>query len=162
MKRLYDNELIFGRLLTVGQQHLIERYNKALKAFGLPETRLRQFDIDKTGFSPQVADELGDDAYLDPNGVNRRFIILTPAQSTLPVVHTCFSNTEALVYEFFNANSRAIQALTIKDVIYGEIEDNVTVVRDIEDALVPLMTGLVQVTGLMQITRRIPIILENR
>jgi len=36
------------------------------------------------------------------------------------------------------------------------------VVRDIEDALVPLMTGLVQVTGLMQITNRIPIILENK
>lgn len=34
-------------------------------------------------------------------------------------------------------------------------------VRDIEDALVPLMTGLVQVTGLMQVTRRIPITLEN-
>jgi GMP synthase-like glutamine amidotransferase len=36
------------------------------------------------------------------------------------------------------------------------------VVRDIEDALVPLMTGLVQMTGLMQITNRIPINLENR
>jgi len=36
------------------------------------------------------------------------------------------------------------------------------VVRDIEDALVPLMTGLVQVTGLMQITHRIPIALENK
>ena len=135
MKRLYDTELIYGRLLAVTQPHLIERYNKALKAFALPETKLAQFDIDKTGFSPQVAEELGDYDYLDPNGVNRRFIILTPAQSALPVVHTCFSNTEALVYEFFNANSRAIQALTIKDVIYGEIEDNVTVVKDIEDLL---------------------------
>ena len=36
------------------------------------------------------------------------------------------------------------------------------VVRDLEDALVPLMTGLVQVTGLMQVTQRIPITLENR
>ncbi len=36
------------------------------------------------------------------------------------------------------------------------------IVRDIEDALVPLMTGLVQVTGLMQITRRIPVRLENK
>ena len=36
------------------------------------------------------------------------------------------------------------------------------VVREIEDALVPLMTGLVQVTGLMQVTRRIPIFLENK
>ena len=135
MKRLYDTELIYGRLLAITQPHLIERYNKALKAFALPETKLESFDIDKTGFSPQVANELGDPDYLDPNGINRRFIILTPAQATLPVVHTCFSNTEALVYEFYNANSRAIQALTIKDVIYGEIEDNVTVVKDIEDLL---------------------------
>lgn len=36
------------------------------------------------------------------------------------------------------------------------------IVREIEDALVPLMTGLVQVTGLMQVTRRIPITLENK
>ena len=135
MKRLYDNALFYGRLLTVTQPHLVERYNKALKAFGLPATVLERFDIDKTGFSPQIADELDDPNYLDPNGVNRRFIILTPAQSTLPVVHTCFSNTEALVYEFYNSNSRAIQALTIKDVIYGEIEDNVSTVRDVEDLL---------------------------
>jgi hypothetical protein len=43
MKRLYDNELIFGRLLTVSRPHLIERYNKALKAFGLPATALESF-----------------------------------------------------------------------------------------------------------------------
>jgi hypothetical protein len=135
MKRLYDNELIYGRLLTVSQPHLVERYNKALTAFGLPETRLTEFEIDKTGFSPQIADELGDPDYLDPNGVNRRFIILTPSQSTLPVVHTRFSNTDALMYEFFAANQRAINALTIKDVIFGEIEDNVARVNDIEDLL---------------------------
>jgi hypothetical protein len=135
MKRLYDNDLIYGRLLAVSQPHLIERYNKALAAFGLPATALTEFEVDKTGFSPQVADELGDPDYLDPNGVNRRFIILTPSQSTLPVVHTRFSNTEALMYEFFTSNTRAINALTIKDVIYGEIEDNVAKVEDIEDLL---------------------------
>jgi len=135
MKRLYDNDLIYGRLLTVNQPHLVERYNKALAAFGLPATKLESFEIDKTGFSPQIADELGDPDYLDPNGVNRRFIILTPSQSTLPVVHTQFSNTEALMYEFFTSNARAINALTIKDVIYGEIEENVATVEDIEDLL---------------------------
>ncbi|NIM69527.1 MAG: hypothetical protein GTN86_02775 [Xanthomonadales bacterium] len=35
-------------------------------------------------------------------------------------------------------------------------------VRDIEDALVPIMTGLVQVTGLMQVKHRIPVTLENK
>ncbi len=135
MDRLYENDLIYGRLLTIDQPHLIERYNKALKAFDLKPTKLKTFDIDKTGFSPQVADEFKDYRYLDPNGVNRRFIILTPDQASLPVVHTEFSNTDELMFEFFDGNARAINALTIKDVIYGEIEDSVSEVDDIEDLL---------------------------
>jgi hypothetical protein len=135
MELLRANELIYGRLLPVEEPHLIERYNKALTAFGLKPTELEKFDIDRTGFSPQIAEELGDPHYLDPNQVNRRFIILTPAQADLPVVHTAFSNTSQLVYEFFSKNSRAIDALTIKDVIYGEIEDSVSRVDDIEDLL---------------------------
>ncbi|WP_457941433.1 DUF6638 family protein [Mesorhizobium sp. 10J20-29] len=135
MDLLRDNELIYGRLLTVDQPHLIERYNKAMVAFGLQPTKLDSFEIDRTGFSPQIAEELGDLLYLDPYEINRRFIILTPAQADLPVVHTAFSNTSQLVYEFFVKNARAINALTIKDVIYGEIEDSVARVEDIEDLL---------------------------
>ncbi|QND53844.1 hypothetical protein HB779_19555 [Phyllobacterium sp. 628] len=135
MDLLYENELIYGRLLTIDQPHLIERYNRALEAFGFKPTKLKSFDIDRTGFSPEIAKELKDPAYLDPNGVNRRFIILTPDQAILPVVHTQFSNTSQLMYEFFSSNARAINALTIKDVIYGEIEDSVSVVNDIEDLL---------------------------
>jgi hypothetical protein len=135
MNLLRDNELIYGRLLPVDQQHLIDRYNKALTAFGLAPTRLQSFEIDRTGFSPQIAEELGDPLYLDPGEVNRRFIILTPSQIDLPVVHTAFSNTSQLVYEFMSANQRVIDALTIKDVIYGEIEDSVSKVEDIEDLL---------------------------
>ncbi|MGO4843369.1 DUF6638 family protein, partial [Rhizobiaceae sp. 2RAB30] len=45
------------------------------------------------------------------------------------------SNTSQLVYEFFSRNSRAIDALTIKDVIYGEIEDSVQKVEVVEDLL---------------------------
>jgi hypothetical protein len=132
---LRDNELIYGRLLTIEEPHLIERYNKALRAFGLPATKRERFDIDRTGFSPQVAEDLGDVHYLDPNQVNRRFIILTPAQAELPVVHTAFSNTSQLIHEFLQANQRVVNALTIKDVIYGEIEDTVATVGDIEDLL---------------------------
>ncbi|WP_162246443.1 MULTISPECIES: DUF6638 family protein [unclassified Mesorhizobium] len=132
---LRDNELIYGRLLPVDEPHLVERYNKALAAFGLKPTKLKSFDIDRTGFSPQVAEECGDYDYLDPNGVNRRFIILTPSQIDLPVVHTAFSNTSQLMFEFMTKNQRAINALTIKDVIYGEIEDSVSEVNDIEDLL---------------------------
>ena len=135
MDLLHENELIYGRLLTIDEPHLIERYNKALKAFGEKPTKLKKFDIDRTGFSPEIAEEKDDFDYLDPNGVNRRFIILTPAQTELPVVHTAFSNTDELIYEFFADNSRAIDATTIKDVIFGEIEDSVSQVDDIEDLL---------------------------
>ncbi|MET3581553.1 hypothetical protein ABID19_004604 [Mesorhizobium robiniae] len=132
---LRDNELIYGRLLTIDEPHLIQRYNKALVAFGLKPTKLKSFDIDRTGFSPDVAEECGDYNYLDPNEINRRFIILTPSQIDLPVVHTAFSNTSQLMFEFMSKNQRAIDALTIKDVIYGEIEDSVPEVNDIEDLL---------------------------
>jgi hypothetical protein len=135
MDLLRDNELIYGRLLPVDEPHLIDRYNKALKAFGLKPTKLKSFEIDRTGFSPEIARELDDPLYLDPNEVNRRFIILTPAQADLPVVHTAFSNTSQLMYEFYARNRRVIDALTIKDVIFGEIEDSVAKVDDIEDLL---------------------------
>ena len=135
MKRLLEAELIYGRLLDISEPHLIARYNKALAGFGLRPTALSSFQIDMTGFSPEIADELGDRDYLDPNRVNRRFIIMTPAQEELPVVHTSFSNTAALMHEFFAANARAINAVTIRDALYGEIEDSVSVVNDIDDLL---------------------------
>lgn len=135
MKRLLEAELIYGRLLEISEPHLIERYNKALKGFGLPETKLGSFEIDMTGFSPQIADELDDRDYLDPLKVNRRFVIMTPDQENLPVVHTSFSNTAGLMHEFYTANARAISAVTIRDALYGEIEDTVAKVNTLEDLL---------------------------
>ena len=53
----------------------------------------------------------------------------------LPVVHTQFSNTAGLMHQFFDANRRAIHAVTIKDALYGEIEDQVDTVSDMESLL---------------------------
>lgn len=135
MKHLLEAGLVYGRLLQVTEPHLIERYNKALKGFGLSETRLAAFRIDMMGFSPEVADELGDMDYLDPQKVNRRFIVLTPDQESLPVAHANFSNTAQLMHRFFAANARALNAITIKDAVYGEIEDSVVVVETLDDLL---------------------------
>ena len=135
MRRLIENKLIYGELLDITEPHLIERYNKALAGFGLPPVPLERFRIDMAGFSPEVAEHYQDPNYLDPNGVNRRFIILTPDQMGLPVVQTAFSNTEELLYRFYEKNARALLALTIKDVLFGEIEDSVFEVTDIDDLL---------------------------
>ena len=135
MRRLEGSRLIWGNLLTIDEPHLVDRYAKAIRAFGLEMPPLDRFEIDMTGWSREVADALGDRAYLDPGGVNRRFVILSPAQAALPVVNSAFSNTGELMAEFFRENARTINALTIKDVIYGEIEDSIAEVGSMEDLL---------------------------
>ena len=122
-------------LLTIDEPHLIERYSRAMAAFGMNMPKLDQFRIDLIGFSPEIADALGDQDYLDPQRVNRRFIILSPEQANLSLIHASFSNTRDLMLDFFEENRRALYALTIKDVIFGEIEDNVYNVDDIDDLL---------------------------
>lgn len=135
MKLLYENDLIYGRLLEVSQDYLVQRYRKAMAGFGLRPTELDQFHIDMTGFSPEIANEMDDQNYLDPLGVNRRFVVLSPEQEHLPVVHTQFSNTGELMHRFFQDNERALRAITIKDALYGEIDDPIARVEDIEDIL---------------------------
>ncbi len=135
MERLIDNALIYGGLKRINQPHLIERYNQALEAFKLPATECSDFVIDATGYSPQVAEDLGDENYLDPTGISRRFIILSPEQMNLPVIYMNFSSTPDLMRRFFTENAEAVKNLTLKDVIFGEIENSTYQIDDIEDIL---------------------------
>jgi hypothetical protein len=135
MEELIEYNLIYGRLLTVSEPHLIERYNRALAAFGLPATKLDEFQIDMMGYSPQVAEEIGVPLYLEQNISKRLFILLTAQQENLPVIGTRYSNTAALLHVFFEKNARVIRLATIKDVLYGEIDDNVLVIDDITNLL---------------------------
>ncbi len=135
MERLEEHELINGGLLRVEEPYLVERYNQALKGFGLPDTKLDSFQIDMVGYSPEIAEEFGDNFYLDPKSINRRFVIISPEQVHLPVIQTAFSNTGLLMHQFFEQNAKVIKILTIKDVLYGEIEDSILEAKDIEDLL---------------------------
>ena len=123
------------QLMEINEPHLVERYARALDAFGLKMPKVDKFRIDMIGFSPEIADALGDQDYMDPKRVNRRFIILSPDQAHLSLIHASFSNTRDLMLEFFEKNRRVLFALTIKDVIFGEIEDNVFEIDDIDDLL---------------------------
>ena len=112
MERLIDNDLMYGGMLTVNQPHMIARYNAALAALGIKQTKRDVISIDATGYSPEVAKELGNDHYLDPDGVNRRFIIVSPEQGGLPVTNINFSYTTDLVHAFFKENADALEVLT--------------------------------------------------
>ncbi|WP_338128000.1 DUF6638 family protein, partial [Lentibacter algarum] len=80
MKRLISAGLMFGNLIEVSSPALVERYNRALKHLTGKTTQLTDFHIDISGYSPEIGDELGDPIYLNPNGANRQFILLTTSQ----------------------------------------------------------------------------------
>ena len=135
MHRLIENGLRYGNLLRIDQPNLVERYRKAMACMGLPRTALDEFHVDASGYSPEVAEELGDQRYLDPQGVNRRLIVLTPEQRKLPLLKVTFSADVALVRRFFIDNDRAIRTLTLKDAIFGEIENLTFEVESLRDVV---------------------------
>lgn len=132
---LIEYGLRFGGLLRITEQHVVDRYNRALEAFGLKAVAKVPLYVDLCGFSLEVAAELDDMHYLDPAQVNPRFIIVSADQAKSPLVHTSFSSTKKLFQAFYRHNMKSIELITLKDAIYGEIENSVMQARTLEDII---------------------------
>lgn len=127
--------IINAELLLINTPHMIERYNRALLGLTGKVTSLSAFHIDCSGFSPEIARELGDDNYLNPNGVNRQFILIDIKQESLGLYHSYFSSTSQIIKSFYADNRNALLTLTALDSVYGELENNIYKVDKIEDLL---------------------------
>ncbi|MDD8021845.1 MAG: hypothetical protein PHX82_01880 [Paracoccaceae bacterium] len=125
MKRLIEKGLMFGNLIRVDSPALIDRYNRALKQLSGKSTALEEFHIDISGFSPEVGDELDDLLYLNPNGVNRQFILLSPEQKSAPLLNATFSTERTILRRFIEDNEAQLFSLTARDAVAGELEDTV-------------------------------------
>jgi len=125
MKRLIEKGLMFGNLVHVTSAPLIERYNRALKALSGRWTELSDFHVDISGYSPEIGDELGDDLYLNPNGCNRQFILLTTEQKTAPLLNAKFSGMREILRRFIEENEAELFALTTRDAVAGELDNSV-------------------------------------
>ena len=125
MKRLIEKGLMFGNLVEIASPALVARYNRALKALTGRETQLQDFHIDISGYSPEVGDELGDDLYLNPEGANRQFILLTTAQKHAPLLNAKFSTARGILRQFIDANESQLFALTARDAVAGELQNSV-------------------------------------
>lgn len=135
MIRLIRKGLMFGNLIPVDSPILIDRYNKALHQLTGRNTALTDFHIDLSGFSPEIADELGDQRYLNHNGCNRQFILLTPEQKSAPLLGAEFSVNRDILRSFIAANEMAIGRLCARDAIAGELENSVFEIPDIDRLL---------------------------
>ncbi len=125
MNRLIEAGLMFGNMVHVTSPVWVARYNRALKRLTGRETTLSDFYIDISGFSPEVADDLDDPLYLNPQGVNRMFILLTPDQKRAPLLDAKFSMTRMILRAFIEENEAQLFALTTADAVAGEMLNSV-------------------------------------
>lgn len=125
MIRLIKRGLMFGNLIRVDSPALIERYNRALHSLTGKRTSLDEFHIDISGYSYEVGEELGDHLYLNPNGVNRLFIILTTEQKKAPLLNAKFSTSRGILRKFIEENETKLFALTANDAVAGELDNSV-------------------------------------
>lgn len=116
---------MFGNLIRVDSPALVERYNRALMHLTGKKTDLDVFHIDISGYSPEVGDALGDDLYLNHQGVNRQFILLTTDQATAPLLNAKFSTSRGILRQFINENRAQLFALTTRDAVAGELVNSV-------------------------------------
>ncbi|MCH2094489.1 MAG: hypothetical protein MK160_05150 [Rhodobacteraceae bacterium] len=130
MNRLIQSGLMFGNLVEVSSPALIERYNRALKHLTGKTTALTDFHIDISGFSPEIGEELDDPLYLNHNGVNRQFILLTTQQKTAPLLNAKFSANRGILRQFIEENESQLFALTARDAVAGELENSVFDISD--------------------------------
>ena len=125
MRRLIEKGLMFGNLMHVGSPALIERYNRALVHLTGKRTGLGDFHVDISGYSPEIGDELGDHLYLNENGVNRQFILLSPDQKRCPLLNAGFSTSRQILRAFIDENESRLFALTATDAVAGELVNSV-------------------------------------
>ena len=125
MIHLIQRGLMFGNLIHIASPALIERYNRALKHLTNQQTKLSEFHIDVSGYSPEIGDELDDHLYLNHAGVNRQFILLTTDQKTAPLLNAKFSTSREILKEFILKNEPQLFALTARDAVAGELVNSV-------------------------------------
>ncbi len=125
MKRLIQKGLMFGGLVPVNTPALVARYNRALKKLTGKETKLTDFYVDISGYSPEIGQEFDDWQYLNPNGVNRQFILLSTAQKNAPLINAKFSATRAIIERYIAENEAELFALMTRDAVAGELANSV-------------------------------------
>jgi hypothetical protein len=86
---------------------------------------LTDFHIDISGYGPEVGEELGDHLYLNPNGCNRQFILMSTDQKTAPLLEAKFSTSRGILRQFIEDNEAQLFALTTRDAVAGELVNSV-------------------------------------
>lgn len=163
MLRLIRNGLMYANLVEVSSPALVARYNRALEKLTGRRTALESFHIDMSGFAPEIGEEFGDANYLNPEGCNRQFILLSLAQMRAPLIDPHFSSSPAILRRFLAENEDELFALTSREPVVGELLNSiyrVTSLREILD-LRAISVELETVGGTIAARRDLAVLVER-
>ncbi|WP_448950964.1 DUF6638 family protein [Labrys neptuniae] len=135
LERLIEAGLMFGNLVEVSSPTMVARYNAALDKLIGKRTALTEFHIDLSGFSPEVGDELDDIRYLNPEGCNRMFILLSLDQLKAPLLNAQFSSMRSVLRNFIQDNAKELLALSLREAVMGELVHSMWRIKSPADLL---------------------------
>ncbi len=124
MKKLKAAKL-FGNGLVSLSGSLAKRYNECLAMLGVKPTALSQFSVDAMGWSPEVAEEKGENYYLNIGDANPNAIIISPAQKGKPVFMPSHSFDRDLMHAVFTAYSKQIRDITKDSAIVVHLDQHI-------------------------------------
>lgn len=111
MQKLKAENLYRSELIPVSGK-LVERYNQCLKKMGFSETKLTKFSIDGIGWSPEIAEEKGEQYYLGNGESNPHGIIISPLQNQKPVYLPYHTFDRDMMQLVFKTHSDKINDIT--------------------------------------------------
>jgi len=133
MELLKQHGLFGGGLVGVKNPLLVARYNQCLEGIGEAPTALNQFQIDGRGWSPEVAKEKKNSAYLSHGGAVQYAILLTPDQKGKPIYQPRFSFERAVLAQLFEQTSEAIARVTKSTGIWVQIDPGLSELNQLSD-----------------------------
>src|SRR5262245_60013331 len=113
--------------------YLAERYALALQHIAKLDSPLKEFSVDRMGWSPQLAATLGDD-YLGGDAL-RYAIILSPDQSAAPPVRRRFSYEAVLIEDVYLGERATLLSLVESEPVIVEMDNGMTFCRVAADLL---------------------------
>lgn len=102
-------------LFRVDDPLLVERHGAALAALGAPNPGRSVFHVDAAGWSPEVADELGDPFYLGGSALEGHAVILSAEQLAARLVHPGLGFGAVPFRSVTRASAREIGAITLRE-----------------------------------------------
>lgn len=133
MKLLIQHGLFGGGLVEINDSLLVGRYNECLVDIGETPTGLTRFEIDGRGWSPEVAAEKHNPAYLSHGGAMQYAILLTPEQKGKPVYNPYFSFERPIMAFLFRQAGDAIARITEKAGIWVQIDSGLSELKQLDD-----------------------------